>query len=79
MNRLPLLSSLALAASLACTAAWAQTPPPSAAEAIRTAAQKAISGNPELASRLNALRATTSAVAAARGGLYPRAAKAAGV
>ena len=72
MNRFPLLSWLAIAASLSCTAASAQTPPPSAHEAIRVAAQKALSGNPELASRLNALRASTSAVDAARGGLYPR-------
>ena len=72
MNQFPLLSSLALAASLLCTAAAAQTATPSSTDAIRAAAQKAVSGNPELAARLNALRASASAVDAARGGLYPR-------
>ena len=55
-----------------CTAGLAQTAAPSSIDAIRAAAQKAISGSPELTARLNALRASTSAVDAARGGLYPR-------
>ena len=55
-----------------CTAGLAQTAAPSSTDAIRAAAQKAISGSPELTARLNALRASTSAVDAARGGLYPR-------
>ena len=72
MNRFPLLPSLTLAALLVCTAGLAQTAAPSSTDAIRAAAQKAISGSPELTARLNALRASTSAVDAVRGGLYPR-------
>jgi len=77
MKRLPMLSSLALAVLLACTGAQAQTSASTAAalsasDALRSAAQKAIAGNPELNTRLNALRASTAAVDAARGGLYPR-------
>lgn len=77
MNRLLKLLSLAPAALLVCSAALAQTSaqpalPLSANDALRGAAQKAIAGNPELAARVNALRASTAAVDAARGGLYPR-------
>ena len=76
MKKRPLLSSLALAALLASTGTLAQTAAAtataSADDAMRGAAQKAISGNPDLTARLNALRASASAVDAARGGLYPR-------
>ena len=72
MNRFPRLPSLTLAAWLACSGALAQTAATPAADAIRAAAQKAVVGNPELSARLNALRASVSAVDAARGGLYPR-------
>jgi len=76
MKSTPMMSALCLAALLACTGAIAQgTSAQSsmpAADALRGAAQKAISTNPELTARLNALRASGSAVDAARGGLYPR-------
>jgi outer membrane protein, adhesin transport system len=76
MKSLPTLSALAMAALLACSGATAQSAGTAAAmpaaEAVRSAAQKAIAGNPELTARLNALRASASAVDAARGGLYPR-------
>jgi adhesin transport system outer membrane protein len=70
-------SSLALAMWLACTGPLAQTAGSAVAlvpanDAVRGAAQKAIAGNPELNARLNALRASTAAVDAARSGLYPR-------
>lgn len=76
MKSLPMASALAVAALLTCTSATAQGtgtgPTVAAADAVRGAAQKAIASNPELSARLNALRASTSAVDAARGGLYPR-------
>ncbi len=76
MNRHPMVSALALTALWACAAVQAQTAAPTvpvpAAEAVRSAAQKAIAGNPDLSARLNALRASVAAVDAARGGLYPR-------
>jgi outer membrane protein, adhesin transport system len=76
MKHSPLMSSLAVAALLASAGSLGQTAPAAtvvpAADAMRGAAQKAISGNPELTARLNALRASASAVDAARGGLYPR-------
>jgi adhesin transport system outer membrane protein len=76
MKPSPLMSSLALAALLASAGTLAQTAPTSAVlsatDAMRAAAQKAVSGNPELAARQNALRASTAAVDAVRGGLYPR-------
>ncbi len=77
MNRLPKMSLIAAAALLGCAGALAQpaagpAAPLPAADAMRAAAQKAIAGNPELAARLNALRASAAAVDAARGGLYPR-------
>ena len=76
MKSFPTLSSLALAALIACSGALAQSGAAGAAtpgaDALRGAAQKAIAGNPELTARLNALRAAGSAIDAARGGLYPR-------
>ena len=75
MKSLPIVPSLALAAMLACMGASAQNVAPGAmpaAEAVRSAAQQAISSNPELTARLNALRASASAIDAARGGLYPK-------
>ncbi|MDP1690485.1 MAG: TolC family outer membrane protein [Burkholderiaceae bacterium] len=76
MKSLPMVSALAVVALLACAGAAAQTAGVTgatpAAEALRGAAQKALAGNPELGARLNALRASASAVDAARGGLYPR-------
>ncbi|GAB4564189.1 MAG: hypothetical protein Tsb007_33240 [Rhizobacter sp.] len=41
-------------------------------EALKAAAQKAIGANPEVTARFNAYRAAADAVAAARGGYYPR-------
>ena len=77
MKQVSMLTSLALAALLTTTGAWAQAVPPASTpvpggEALRSAAQKAIAGNPELTARLNSLRAAGNAVDAARGGLYPR-------
>ena len=76
MNSRPMLSAFALATLLVCGGARAQAAaaaaPVPAADAVRAAAQKAISGNPELIARLNALRSSASAIDAARGGLYPR-------
>ena len=43
---------LAAAALLACAASAQTTPPVPAEDAVRTAAQKAISANPEVAARL---------------------------
>ncbi len=65
-------SSLAIGAMLVCSGALAQTVAPAATDAVRAAAQKAIAGNPELTARVNALRAASASVDAARGGLYPR-------
>ncbi len=62
---------LAAATLLAC-AVSAQTAAVPAAEAVRSAAQRAIAANPEVAQRLNALRASNAAVDAVRGGLRPR-------
>ena len=76
MKTLPTLSALALAIGLACHGAAAQSPGAAAAmpaaDALRSAAQKALTGNPELAARVNALRGSAAAVDAARGGLYPK-------
>ena len=76
MNSGPKMSAFALAVLLVCANANAQgTAAPNAVpavDAVRSAAQKAIAGNPELTARLNALRASSSAVDAARGGLYPK-------
>ena len=76
MNSLPTLSALALATVLFCQGATAQTVAAAtampAADALRGAAQKALAGNPEIAARLNALRASAAAIDAARGGLYPK-------
>nr|ALV86452.1 membrane protein [uncultured bacterium 18] len=62
---------LAAAALLTC-AVNAQSAAVPAAEAMRGAAQKAIAANPEVAQRLNALRASNAAVDGVRGGLLPR-------
>ncbi len=65
--------TLAAAATLLACAASAQTAQTApAAEAVRAAAQKAIAANPEVAQRLNALRASNAAVDVVRGGLRPR-------
>ena len=64
---------LAAAALLACTVgAQTTVPAVAAADAARSAAQKAIAANPEVAQRLNALRASSAAVDVSRGGLRPR-------
>jgi adhesin transport system outer membrane protein len=65
-------STIAVAALLACAGALAQAGAVQATDAVRAAAQKAIAGNPELSARVNALRAASASVDAARGGLYPR-------
>jgi outer membrane protein, adhesin transport system len=69
------LAAVAVAASLACLPTGAQNS--RAAEvtdtaALRSAAQKAIESNPELSARLNALRASSAAVDAAKGGWLPK-------
>jgi outer membrane protein, adhesin transport system len=64
------LSALALAAALSC-GAHAQTAVANA-DALRNAAQKAVAANPELSARLNALRASSSAIDVVRGGLRPK-------
>lgn len=66
------LTLLAAAALLACAASAQPASPVPAAEAVRSAAQKAIAANPEVAQRLNALRAANAGVDAVRGGLRPR-------
>ena len=74
MHRSPLrFTAVALAVWLAA-AAQAQTTTASVAggEAIRSAAQKAIAANPEVSARLNALRASSAAIDAVRGGLRPK-------
>jgi len=49
------------------------SPPPVASDiALRSAAQKAIAANPEVSARLNALRASSAAIEAVRGGLRPK-------
>jgi len=53
--------------ALASTSALAQ-----AADPLRNAAQKAITGNPEVGARVNALRGATNAVDVARGAYLPR-------
>jgi adhesin transport system outer membrane protein len=53
---------------VACTLAQAQN----ADEALRQAAQKAVATSPEVSARLNALRASVSAVDVARAGWLPR-------
>lgn len=65
------ITALATAALLAGAVA-AQPAPVPAADAVRSAAQKAIAANPEVAQRLNALRASNAAVDVVRGGLRPR-------
>jgi outer membrane protein, adhesin transport system len=66
------ITLLAAAALLACAASAQTTAPVPAADAVRAAAQKAIAANPEVAQRLNALRASNAAVDVVRGGLRPR-------
>jgi adhesin transport system outer membrane protein len=53
--------------ALACQAAIAQP-----ADPVKSAVQRAISTNPEVTARLNALRAATNEVDAAKGAYYPR-------
>jgi adhesin transport system outer membrane protein len=62
------LTTLALACMCAAMA-HAQTAP---AGSLSAAAQKAISSNPEVTARLNALRAAGNEADVARGGYYPR-------
>lgn len=62
------LTALALAC-MALTGAHAQNAP---AGSLASAAQKAISNNPEVTAKLNALRASTNEADVARGGYYPR-------
>jgi adhesin transport system outer membrane protein len=64
-------SVLAVAALLACSA-QGQTQATSPADALRSAAQKAIAANPEVSARLNALRASSAAIDISRGGLRPK-------
>jgi adhesin transport system outer membrane protein len=74
MHRSPLrFTAVALAVWLAA-ATQAQTTTASVAggEAMRSAAQKAIAANPEVSARLNALRASSAAIDAVRGGLRPK-------
>ena len=66
------ITLLAAAALLACAASAQSSTPMPAADAVRAAAQKAIAANPEVAQRLNALRASNAAVDVVRGGLRPR-------
>ncbi|HET9823471.1 MAG TPA: TolC family outer membrane protein [Burkholderiaceae bacterium] len=67
------LRSTALAALLALTGlSHAQGTPTPGLEALRAAAQSALSTSPDVAARLNALRAAGAATDAARGGLLPR-------
>ena len=61
------LSTLGLAALLCAAGAQAQS-----GEALKAAAQKAVSSNPEVTARFNAYRAASDAVDAARGGFFPR-------
>jgi outer membrane protein, adhesin transport system len=65
--------TVAAAALLLAGAATSQTAAPvPATDAVRGAAQKAIAANPEVAARLNALRASAAAVDVSRGALRPR-------
>jgi adhesin transport system outer membrane protein len=66
MKLKPVVVALCIAAATA--PAVAQT----SGDALRNAAQKAISGNPDVAARANALRASADAVDVARGAWLPR-------
>jgi adhesin transport system outer membrane protein len=66
-SRAPLLALALVAAG--CATAWAQ---PAGNEALRAAAQKAITGNPEVTARFNAFRAAHNEIDVARGGYFPR-------
>jgi adhesin transport system outer membrane protein len=66
------ITVLAAATLLAGTVNSQTAAPVPASDAVRTAAQKAIAGNPEVAARLNALRASAAAVDVSRGALRPR-------
>ena len=66
--RAPLLALSLVAAG--CATAWAQQP--NGNEALRAAAQKAITTNPEVTARFNAFRAANNEIDVARGGYYPR-------
>jgi adhesin transport system outer membrane protein len=61
--------AVALAASLACLAFGSSAQP---VDPIRSAVEKAIQGNPEVAARFNAYRAADDAIGVSRGGLLPR-------
>lgn len=61
-------AALAAALALAFAASSARADDP----ALREAAQKAITTNPDVTARLNALRAAVNEIDVARGGLYPR-------
>ena len=63
------LTTLALACMMLATAVQAQNAP---AGTMAAAAQKAITTNPEVTARLNALRAAADEVDVAKGGLLPR-------
>ena len=60
------------ALALACMAAATAHAQNISAGTLAAAAQKAISNNPEVTARLNALRASANEVDVARGGYYPR-------
>lgn len=63
------LRAVTLAAGLCClaTAVFAQP-----ADPLRTSVEKAIQGNPEVAARFNAYRASDDAIAVVKGGFLPR-------
>ena len=74
MHRSRLRFTAVALAALVAAATQAQTTAASVAgsEALRSAAQKAIAANPEVSARLNALRASSAAIDAVRGGLRPK-------
>ena len=58
--------------ALACQLAYAPSAAAQSGDALRDAAQRAISTNPEVTARFNALRAAIEEVDVARGGYLPR-------
>ena len=58
--------------ALACQLAYAPGAAAQSGDALRDAAQRAISTNPEVTARFNALRAAIEEVDVARGGYLPR-------
>lgn len=66
--RAPLFALSLVAAG--CATAWAQQA--GGNDALRAAAQKAITTNPEVTARFNAFRAASNEIDVARGGYYPR-------